>query len=170
MSVGSRRPARRTASRGAIAGAILCGLTVRCDVPQRPAAELSQSPASAPASQAVLPADAVSGAALSNDGTFFVTYITVPDPIPLNEMFSIEVRVYDGASSDAPATDITLRADGRMPAHRHGMNTAPRVEQIGPGHFRVRGMLFHMSGDWELDFDIERNGLVERAQFAVTLE
>jgi hypothetical protein len=148
---------------------MLC-LTMCCTAPQRPADGPPQSPASAPASEDLLPADAVSGAALSNDGTYFVTYMTVPDPIPLNQMFSIDVRVYDGASPDAPANDITLRADGRMPAHRHGMNTSPGVEQIGPGHFRVRGMLFHMSGDWELDFDIERGGLVERAQFAVTLE
>jgi hypothetical protein len=39
-----------------------------------------------------------------------------------------------------------------------------------PGAYRVDGMLFHMPGYWELYFDLSREGVMERAQGAVTLE
>jgi hypothetical protein len=156
----------------AIAGVIMTAVMAQCVKDRvQPAHELiPQTSQTTTGPSADAPAEIVTGAALSNGGVYYVTYRTMPDPIPLNQMFSIDVRVYDGASRETAAQDIALRADGRMPAHRHGMNTAPRVEALGPGHFRVRGMLLHMPGEWELDFDIEKDGVVERAQFAVTLE
>jgi hypothetical protein len=64
----------------------------------------------------------------------------------------------------------TLRADAAMPQHGHGMNVAPTMKQVAPGAYRVDGMLFHMPGYWELYFDLSREGIMERAQGAVTLE
>ena len=65
---------------------------------------------------------------------------------------------------------LVARADAAMPQHGHGMNVAPTVKQVAPGTYRVDGMLFHMPGYWELYFDLSREGVMERAQGAVTLE
>lgn len=168
MNVKSRQRPSRCVHTTALPFAVLIALAVSCGSPEPQNDTQTQRPSTDTPAAPQEPDP--TGVGLSNDGTYYVTYKTSPDPIPLNDMFSIDVRVYESESHIKPAENITLRADGRMPAHRHGMNTAPRIEQIGPGHFRVRGMLFHMPGDWELDFDIERDGLVERAQFDVILE
>ena len=107
---------------------------------------------------------------VSNDGTYFVRYRPSPDPIPENEPFALEVQVFEDEGHSRLATDIALRADAGMPQHRHGMIRAPEVAEKGPGQFQVEGMLFHMSGAWELYFDIRREAITERAQFEVVLD
>ncbi len=57
-----------------------------------------------------------------------------------------------------------------MPEHGHGMNVEPKVTALGKGRFSVEGMLLHMSGRWELYFDITRDGVTSRAQDEITLE
>lgn len=98
-----------------------------------------------------------------------VRYRSDPSPIPLNEPFSLEVdlRSADGA---APLEVETLEVDGRMPHHRHGMNTVPRITSMGGGRYRVDGMLFHMPGRWELSFDLTRDGVTERVLQVVMLD
>jgi hypothetical protein len=102
-------------------------------------------------------------------GNYYLTYQTDPAPIPLNQLFRIDVTAYfaDGRPLDET---VNLHVDGRMPQHRHGMNRKPTVTNLGPGRYRIEGMLFHMPGRWELYFDFERAGMVERAQTAVLLE
>ena len=104
----------------------------------------------------------------SNAGTYRVTWQSKPDPVPLNETFELDVEVADVAGGDVSA--LELAADAAMPDHGHGMNTQPRVTRLGPGHFRVEGMLMHMPGYWELYFDLARGPLRERAQFAIELQ
>ena len=95
---------------------------------------------------------------------------TVPDPIPNNERFLLQVMVYDAGEPLTIAKNVELRADAAMPQHRHGMIRAPSVENHGGGAFTVTGMMFHMSGDWELYFDITRGAVTERAQLDIDLE
>ena len=106
----------------------------------------------------------------SNGGAYQVRYRTIPESIPNNEPFAIEVMVYDAAEEPVPAADVSLRADAAMPQHRHGMIRVPTVESHGGGAFTVTGMIFHMSGDWELYFDITRGAVTERAQLDIDLE
>lgn len=106
----------------------------------------------------------------SNGGTYRVTYVTDPDPIPLNHMFSIDVVIADKDGKPIADGDVQLVADAAMPAHGHGMNTKPSVEAEGNGRFHVRGMLFHMPGEWQIYFDIVHKGVAERAQADVVLE
>lgn len=108
---------------------------------------------------------------LSNDGTYLITYTSQPQVLPLNEPFSIEVKLYrpeTGERIDDSA--IRIEADADMPAHRHGMVRVPRVTKSGPGEFRVDGMMMHMPGYWQLYVDVTRNGITERAQFDVDLD
>lgn len=104
----------------------------------------------------------------SNDATYVVRYSTRPSAIPANEMFAIDFLICD--ASGRPAGDVDVRVDAAMPHHGHGMKTSPIVEKGGGGRFAAKGMLFHMSGRWELYFDVRREGVTERAQCEIVLE
>ncbi len=108
----------------------------------------------------------------SNGGAYYVMYRTQPAEIPMNEIFSVELRVYQNQDADRPLNIApeALQADARMPAHAHGMNVVPSVTRAENGALRVEGMLFHMRGHWEMYFDITRDGVTERAQTDVNLE
>lgn len=74
-------------------------------------------------------------------------------PIALNRLhaWELELRDRDGA----PVPDATITVDGGMPAHDHGLPTAPRVTEIlGPGRYLLEGMRFQMGGEWALHFRI----------------
>ncbi len=107
--------------------------------------------------------------AVSATGRYTVRYAFRPTAVPLNEMFAIDVEIRH-TSTGMPAGDLSLSVDGRMPEHRHGMNVEPIITRLGPGAFRVEGMLFHMPGRWEVHFDLSRGGLTERAWMELFLE
>jgi cytochrome c peroxidase len=64
------------------------------------------------------------------------------------------------ACAKAGPAPKTLKVDAHMPAHRHGMNYAPKVTALGPGRWRAEGLLFHMPGRWELVFVVDGDRLV----------
>lgn len=103
----------------------------------------------------------------SNDGTFTVRWASDPSPIPVNEFFELDVivmkdgRIFDGT---------TLQVDAAMPQHQHGMNHRPHVEQVGPGRWHVKDMLFHMPGEWVLYFDVVQGDVLRRAQEQVEVD
>lgn len=81
----------------------------------------------------------------------------------MNEVFSLELLV------PGPQPD-ELKVDADMPAHKHGMLSAPVTVDLGGGRFRTDGMLLHMPGDWVVFVDIVRGEAVEHVEFPVTLE
>jgi hypothetical protein len=74
-----------------------------------------------------------------------------PAAIPQGRHFSVEVQLCQGA---APAGATLERLDASMPEHRHGMNYRPRITTLGDGRYRAEGMMFHMSGRWQLEFEV----------------
>jgi cytochrome c peroxidase len=89
--------------------------------------------------------------AQTSDGRFDVAVRTEPAQIPLNEPFELVVHVRDHLdSSSGVAGGVDLSVDGFMPGHGHGMLRQARAEREGYDTWRVRGMLFHMGGEWEL--------------------
>lgn len=109
----------------------------------------------------------------TSGGTYFISYTPNPSPIPLNKLFELDVRVFTDAAMTTPADGVTVAADAAMPHHHHGMNLVPRSERIGPGQFRVTGMLFHMPGYWEIYVDVKSTsagGRDERARFEVVIK
>ena len=120
-----------------------------------------------PIAEASAPENAA--ASPSNAGTYHVSYVTHPSPIPMNEPFAIEFWV-ESAAGTALGDSLHVEVDGRMPHHHHGMYRVPIVQKLGPGHYQADGMLFHMPGYWEIYFDIRHEGVTERAQFSVEID
>lgn len=108
-----------------------------------------------------------SGPRAATTASFDVSFTPDPDPIPRNRLFSLMVAVKPRDAAVAPSLVLV---DADMPAHRHGMPTAPVVHALGDGRFRVDGMLFHMPGAWEITIDLVVAASVERAVFPWTLE
>lgn len=108
-------------------------------------------------------------AVVSNAGAYRVVYRSSPAPIPRGEVFALEAWVFDAHDAIHPLSEVELSVDASMPEHQHGMNRRPVVQALPGGEFRVEGLLFHMSGHWQLYFDITRGAITERAQASVEL-
>lgn len=103
---------------------------------------------------------------VSSAGTWRVAYRTEPSPIPLNEPFSVFVRVARTGTIDY-LPDVPVWVDASMPHHQHGMNRVPEQVRVTPELLRVDGLLFHMGGAWTLTFDVTQGAITERAEVVV---
>ena len=107
---------------------------------------------------------------ISNDETYRVHWRSIPEPIPLNEPFALEVAIFSRDNSDQDPLIVDLSVDGRMPEHRHGMNVIPPVMRRDDGWYEISNLLVHMPGYWQIHIDVTRGGVTERAQADVDLE
>ena len=75
------------------------------------------------------------------------------NPVVINKMHRWSLRLVD-AEGD-PITGAAISVKGGMPAHDHGLPTAPRVtSEPEAGNYVLEGLRFHMRGQWELEFTI----------------
>jgi len=103
-------------------------------------------------------ADLVFPRVLESD-RYAVAYRTLPSPVVAGEHFVVEFAVCP--RNGAPAPDA-VRVDASMPEHRHGMNYRPVVVASGGGRYKAEGLMFHMSGRWEMTFDLVSAAGTER--------
>ena len=75
--------------------------------------------------------------------------------IQVGKHFALEIAACAKPGNPEPET---LSVNATMPEHGHGMNYAPTVKKIGPGHWRAEGLMFHMEGKWELVFELRAKG------------
>lgn len=104
----------------------------------------------------------------SDNGIYKVSYTTSVDKASLNKMHEwvLHVETADGDSVE----NAEISVDGGMPAHNHGLPTAPRVtEYLGNGDYRVQGLRFHMRGKWIVSFDIREAGRGDTVTFELML-
>ncbi len=87
--------------------------------------------------------------------------------IPLNQYFDMDVQI-KSAMGQTLKFPIKLSIDAGMAAHNHGMNSKPMIESLGQGKYKVKGLLFHMSGEWFLEFSIQRGVTFDKTK--ITLE
>lgn len=120
--------------------------------------------------------DAVAAPVRSSGGAFWIrARIASESPLPdastppLRRTFTLSIEAFEDPECTRPYAADAALIDAWMPHHRHGMNVAPRISGEGPGRWRAEGMLMHMSGLWEVDVDLVRNGRSERAQWMVDL-
>lgn len=105
---------------------------------------------------------------VSDRSNYQLTYRSEIEPLPLNRMHYWIVRL--ASADNTPVADARILVSGGMPAHNHGLPTAPAVaEYLGAGEYRIEGFRFHMPGAWELIFDIQHQGRRERVQIALKI-
>jgi len=85
-----------------------------------------------------------------------------PEAIAVSRPFALRVTL-------CPPDARLLRVDATMPEHRHGMNYRPSLQPLGDGVWRAEGLLWHMSGRWELRLDVEAAGATHTLRQSVTL-
>ena len=82
-------------------------------------------------------------------GRYRIAYATTLQPLTINRMHAWVVRV--AGADGKPAENAELTLSGGMPAHDHGLPTAPRATTyLGSGNYLIEGMRFHMGGAWEV--------------------
>ncbi len=93
----------------------------------------------------------------SEHGRYRAAYASTLQPLAINRMHAWVIQLHD--ADGAPVEDAELRVSGGMPAHDHGLPTAPRATtNLGGGRYLIEGMKFHMGGVWNIVVHIEATG------------
>lgn len=104
----------------------------------------------------------------SDSGRYRLSVESRVQPVPLNRMHAwvLQLQTTDGTA----VTGAGIRVEGGMPAHDHGLPTAPQVTaELGDGEYLLEGLRFHMNGAWELYVHIEADGRQDRIVVPFTL-
>lgn len=103
----------------------------------------------------------------SESGKLRASYSSAVTPVPLNQIhtWTLHVETADGV----PIENAQVEFDGGMPAHNHGLATAPAVTALGNGDYLVEGLRFHMQGDWELRIMVRYDNTSDRIVIPLTL-
>ncbi len=97
----------------------------------------------------------------SDSGNLRASYGSSVTPVPLNRIHTwvLHLETSDGVALEGAQISV----DGGMPAHNHGLATAPAVTQyLGNGDYRVDGLRFHMQGAWELRVTVKQANTSDR--------
>ena len=107
--------------------------------------------------------------ARSSGGTYLVE-IRSAQPIPLNEIFSLEFRILEAADPKKNVENSRITLNTWMPVHQHGGSLEPQISYRDDGSLWGEGLLFHMEGLWQLRVGVMANGLMERVVFDIDME
>lgn len=81
-------------------------------------------------------------------GSWTVSYVPSPDPIPFNAYYSLNLLIRGGEPID-------VLVDATMPEHGHGAPTDPILTQLAADTWVADGMLFQMEGHWRTDVTVD---------------
>lgn len=101
-------------------------------------------------------------------GLYTVSLTPEVEPVPQGvlHVWLLSVFTPDGA----PVEDAQISVDGGMPAHGHGLPTAPQVTaHRGEGLYRVEGVRFNMGGRWVLRFTVSSPRGEDEVAFDIVL-
>jgi len=105
----------------------------------------------------------------SDQGHYQVRVKSELDPIVINRVHSWTLNLK--TTSGEPVENAQITVNGGMPAHKHGLPTAPEVtEYLGEGDYLVEGLMFQMPGHWQVGFDISADAVTDRVTFDFVLE
>lgn len=121
---------------------------------------------------AVMPAAAQScpelaGARKIESERYVVTYRTKPEKVAVSQHFAVDMAVCPKGGQPAPES---VRVDGYMPEHNHGMNYSAVVTPAGGGRYAAAGLMFHMPGKWEFIFEVRAAGKTDRMTATLMLQ
>lgn len=83
--------------------------------------------------------------------------------VPLNDYFSLQLAVQD-TQGVAPASPLQIELKAARLIYQQGMKSWPVVHDLGAGKFRIDDLLFHVAGEWNLQFDIQQGGHSDSVQ------
>lgn len=99
---------------------------------------------------------------------FEVQLVPEQSPVPVNVMQVWVIRVRDAEGN--PVTGANVEFDAQMPAHGHGLPTAPRVTgESAPGDYRLEGLRFSMQGHWVLRVNVNVQQRTDTLHFELRL-
>jgi hypothetical protein len=105
----------------------------------------------------------------SDEGLFKVSYTASTGTVPVNQMhqWTLHIETAEGQ----PVEGASIKVDGDMPQHGHGLPTSPRVTTyLGNGDYLVDGLKFQMGGWWVMDFTINADGQTDAVHFNMMLK
>ena len=101
-------------------------------------------------------------------GYYEVRFDSQPEPIVINQIQSWVMYLQTGDGLCVKGAEITVV--GGMPEHNHGFPTVPLVQ---PGandcEYLVEGLRFHMSGRWEMSFNIKAGAKTDTLMVSLDL-
>ena len=94
-------------------------------------------------------AESNSRSAATENGIYTVTIQPSDSEIPIAKRHAWKISIQDRTGGAIQPTQLAFY--GGMPAHGHGLPSAPRVtRELAPGIYLVEGVLFNMHGNWEI--------------------
>ena len=105
----------------------------------------------------------------SNAGHFIVRIMGVERTEHLNRMHGLDLSLTTADGRLAPGATVVLTGQRRYSST--ALPTIPEVTAAPePGRYRVRGLRFHMPGEWRLAFDINFAQIHDRVLLDVVVK
>ena len=114
-------------------------------------------------------AESIERSISTENGIYTVTIRPGDSQIPVGKRhpWTVSIRDRDGA----PIRPSQLAFYGGMPAHGHGLPSAPRVtRELSLGTYLVEGVLFNMHGEWQIVIGVVGSAGVDKAVFDLSIE
>ena len=90
-------------------------------------------------------------------------------PLSINQIHSWHVRVLDRNNEILELEELNVY--GGMPEHDHGLPTQPEVTtRLDNGDYLLEGVRFHMQGHWQLQVELQLNGVEDTAIIGFDLQ
>lgn len=98
---------------------------------------------------------------------FFTAVVTHPDPLPVEQLHVWTVRLFDRKHHAVARARIKITGD--MPAHGHGLPTAPIAISRGRGVYQLQGMMFQMPGLWYVQLRVRAGNRLDTIRVKFTI-
>jgi len=109
----------------------------------------------------------LAGATKVESDRYVLYYRTKPEKLAVSQHVAVEMVVCPKDGLPAPES---VRVDGFMPEHNHGMNYKAVVKPAGDGRYDAAGLMFHMPGRWDFIFEVRAGGKTDRMTHTVMLQ
>lgn len=94
----------------------------------------------------------------------FQAHLACTAPPSVGSFQTCTVQLLD--ADKQPVTDAQVLIDGGMPAHGHGLPTAPVLKSVDSnGNYQIEGLQYSMPGAWLLGFLIKSGQQQDKVVF-----
>ena len=97
----------------------------------------------------------------------FTAVVTHPDPLTVEQLHVWTVRLFD--RKHHAVTRARIKVTGDMPAHGHGLPTAPVAVSRGRGVYQLQGVMFQMPGLWYVQLRVRAGNRLDTIRVKFTI-